>query len=293
MVIVRLNFGLGNQMFQYAAGKALSLRYNRPFKIDLSAFQNQVGAQHHEKECHLNIFKADLTLATKKELEIVQKYSLNWVFRLYNRTKKVFGFNGELVYYGNNNNPSRDLENHEQGKIIYVAGDFQNEAFFKDYQDVIRDAFYFKDINQDKENYSLGKEIISRESVSIHVRRGDYVNHTIIKPVSLTYYQKAIEKICLMVQEPYFYVFSDDIDWCKKNLNLSASCTFIQHNTGKNSYKDMYLMSQCKHNIIANSSFSWWGAWLNNNPDKIVIAPNKWMLGRASTDIVPKTWILI
>lgn len=293
MVIVRLNFGLGNQMFQYAAARALSLRYNLDFKVDLSAYEKSVRAQAHEKESHLHVFTTKLNLASKNEQRLVDHYLHSWPYRIYNKIKKVVGLPPAFTYFGNNFSPFDILTPNKRGKIIYLEGDFQNEAFFKDYAEVIRKEFSFKEIESDKLNYTLGLDINSKNSVSIHVRRGDYVNSNIIKPAATLYFQQAIDIIRSKVPEPCFYVFSDDIAWCRVNLGLQDSCFFMEHNTEKNSYKDMYLMSQCKHNIIANSSFSWWGAWLNNNTSKVVIAPHEWMPTRSGAEVVPASWIIV
>lgn len=137
-------------------------------------------------------------------------------------------------------------------------------------------------------------------AISVHVRRTDYVNSGRFN-LTQGYYTRAMEYIAKIVENPHFYIFSDDINWVEKNMEFNYPHTFVKGNMEQDSYIDMWLMSQCKHNIIANSTFSWWGAWLNNNPEKIVIAPNVW--GKESqslektkqrlNEIIPVGWILI
>jgi hypothetical protein len=134
-------------------------------------------------------------------------------------------------------------------------------------------------------------------SISIHVRRGDYLNHESYKNIcGLNYYCSAIRYIKTLIMDPFFIVFSDDILWCKENLNNILSDTsviYVDWNTGKESYKDMQLISNCKHNIIANSSFSWWGAWLNTFPNKIIIAPKKWLNTNIESTPRIANWLLM
>lgn len=279
-------------MFQYAAAKALSLRYNRSLKADLSSFGHP-EAQMHEKECHLHVFSMSLDIASKQELKSVHKYLYQFPSRVYNKSAKLLGLQPPFLYYGNSISPSKPISKHKLGRIVYLEGDFQNEAFFADCQETIRNEFEFRSIENDSINYKLGLEMKARNSVALHVRRGDYVNSSIIKTAPISFYHRAISYMRAKLEEPFFYIFSDDIDWCADNLGLDHSVYFIQHNKNKDSYKDMYLMSRCRHNIIANSSFSWWGAWLNKNPCKIVIAPNEWMAPRLAKDVVPASWTII
>ena len=131
------------------------------------------------------------------------------------------------------------------------------------------------------------------ESVSIHVRRGDYLNEPLLNGIcDEQYYVAAIEEIKAMVDNPVFFIFSNDILWCKTHFN-QINAVFVENNTGKNSYRDMQLMSLCKHHIIANSSFSWWGAWLGKYKDSMICAPTKWMNAKVSSDVVCADWIKI
>ena len=159
----------------------------------------------------------------------------------------------------------------------YIQGNWTDERYFKQIENIIRAEFTPKN-KLDKKNQKILELIQEKLSVSIHVRRGDYItnkaNAKTFGFVGLNYYVNAIKKIKKSVSDSVFFVFSDDINWCQDNLSpLSKNMHFIDHNKGKNSYKDLLLMGACKHNIIANSTFSWWGTWLNTNTNKIIIKP--------------------
>jgi hypothetical protein len=180
-----------------------------------------------------------------------------------------------------------------------VSGYWQGEKFFINNKNTIRRDFQFIKL-MDRKNINILEEINKVNSVSVHVRRGDYISDKKTNEFhgvcTLRYYNNAIKKIKQTIKSPKFFVFSDDSEWVKNNLKID-NATYVNWNNGDNSYKDMQLMSHCKHNIIANSSFSWWGAWLNTSPGKIVIAPKKWFINdeaqKKSKDLIPKEWIKI
>ncbi|MDR2407204.1 MAG: alpha-1,2-fucosyltransferase [Bacteroidales bacterium] len=178
----------------------------------------------------------------------------------------------------------------------YLDGYWQNELYFKDCEDIVRRKYQFI-TPLDLKNNDLKNKICSVNSVSIHVRRGDYLKHKMYLGLcDKDYYVNAISYMKKKIDHPVFFVFSNDINWCKSNLRdvINDSCSeYIDWNKKGKSYIDMQLMSICKHNIIANSSFSWWGAWLNNNIDKIVIAPKKWLNIELIIQPQCKDWILI
>ena len=174
-----------------------------------------------------------------------------------------------------------------------IIGIWQVEAYFKDIKNKIWQEFTFNTPSDDK-NKALESQIYNSNSISLHVRRGDYLtyrwsdSHKVIQDE--TYYINSINYLNKRIQNPTYFIFSDDIAWVKANLKI-PNCTFVDYNNGKHSYIDMYLMSICKHNIIANSTFSWWGAWLNKNENKIVIAPERWLNSVESPGIFPNDWI--
>jgi hypothetical protein len=176
-----------------------------------------------------------------------------------------------------------------------LSGYWQSEKYFKRYESAIRGEFAFRH-PLDARNAELAAEIGSVSAVSLHVRRGDYSSNPKTRAIhglcSLEYYRAAIEHIAKRVELPCFFVFSDDIGWARDHLDVGFRCSFIGHNQGERNFVDMHLMSLCKHHIIANSSFSWWGAWLNPDPEKTVIAPRRWFANDTPTgDLIPEEWV--
>lgn len=179
---------------------------------------------------------------------------------------------------------------------IYWGG-WMTDKWFAETEDEIRSTFRFNMNMLCKQTQTTLQEILSLpvQSVSIHIRRGDYLYvDEYAGMCDISYYKRAIEIISQKVTSLCFYVFSDDIDWVKSNLTVGhATISFIDWNSRENSWQDMLLMSACKHNIIANSTFSWWGAWLNKNPEKIVICPKQFSKLQDSSNIMPDNWIRI
>lgn len=178
---------------------------------------------------------------------------------------------------------------------LYYIGYWQSYKYFSSIESELRKIFTFPNSIIDNYNKNLSDVILSSNSVSLHIRRGDYVGNSIYENIAtLDYYQRALDYMDKNVLNMKLFLFSNDVEWCLNNLNLK-NCTVVSHNTGTNSFWDMYLMSSCKHNIIANSSFSWWGAWLNTNPGKIVISPKRWINDNRVNidDIIPETWICL
>ena len=171
----------------------------------------------------------------------------------------------------------------------------QSVSYFYEVSDILRGEIVFPKLNN--ANQEIGSLIRSSKSVSIHVRRGDYLTSKIYCNLGESeYYNNAIKYISKKDDNLQFLIFSDDSEWCKKNLKLPSNSIFVDWNRKSDSYIDMQLISMCKYNIIANSSFSWWGAWLNSNNDKIVIAPNNWFSKDSLYDgtyIIPKDWVVL
>lgn len=291
MIITKLIGGLGNQMFQYAAGRRAAYVNNTALKLDISGYENQVGITPREYMLHIFNIKEDF--ATEKEINKLKK-RINFIQKKLNKIHPVFA--NQTYIKDKGYNFDSDILNISDNS--YLEGYWGSEKYFKDSEEIIRKDFTFKN-KPDVVNKKMITRIKNCESVSIHIRRGDYVRdkktHDFHGVCGLDYYRRALEYMTRKVKKPYFFVFSDDIKWAKQNLILKYSCVYVDHNIGKKDYEDMRLMSMCEHNIIANSSFSWWGAWLNNNPNKIVIAPKKWFANRAinTKDLIPNTWIQI
>lgn len=255
MIISKLQGGLGNQIFQWAYGKSLSVKYNVPLYLDVSFYQNQYG-----------ITKRIFSLDKFPNLE----YSIfqgNWN----NLIKLIDDFRFKEIKYG--------------GSGIYLDGYWQSEKYFMGVSNTIRESL--RTPESKKESFSKNN---FSGSVSMHIRRTDYVTSNGYHPVqSIEYYKNALD---IIGEYENLYVFSDDINWCKSNLRFK-DMTFVQNSED---IDDLWMMSLCDHNIIANSSFSWWGAWLNTNPNKKVISPKRWFGEQTnlnSDDIIPVSWTKI
>lgn len=276
MIVVKLYGGLGNQMFQYAAGLGLAKRLKTNVYVDLTWIRETAGTSDvTNRPFELGIFGIH-----ERKKKLPERASL-----LYSGLK-FFKENGFEYNPGIN-----DLCGN-----VYLDGHWASYRYFLNAKKEVQKAFTFPQKTSSK-NQEMLKQIKNSASVSIHVRRGDYVSNKEYSKYfgqlsSGAYYKEAVELINKRVENPHFYVFSDDPTWCKKNLNLGEKITFVDHNPPDKGYEDMHLMSVCQHNIIANSTFSWWGAWLNTNPGKIVMAPKLWFLdtGMNDKDLIPEEW---
>jgi hypothetical protein len=258
MIITKIQGGLGNQMFQYAYGKHLATKYNKKLYCDINFYQYQ-SLRNFSLQDFDNI---DLDTS-------VDNIKVN--FPIY---KIDDDFNYKEIPEPNNCG-------------YYLDGYWQSEKYFKESESIIRKQF--------KPNRFLFESILETpgldtKTVSMHIRRTDYVTSNGYHPVqSLDYYQNAID---LIGDYDTLYIFSDDINWCKENLNFKN----MVFREGNSDIEDLFLMSMCANNIIANSTFSWWAAWLNEHPDKKVISPAKWLGEQTNlntNDIIPKDWIKI
>lgn len=275
MLVINVNSQLGNQMFQYALYRKLR-HLGRKVKLDLQYYQQR------PKHYGLDIFGLQPDIATTKEISISKDEYRSIFSRL---RRKFFGKRKSIVdeihsNIMNFNSKVFDL------KTGYLYGYWQSEKYFSDIRSTLLQEFQFPVVN-DIKNKELLKTIQSSISVSIHVRRGDYIGGFPL--MSEVYYQNAMNYFMEKYGNIFFVVFSNDVAWCKSNIKFNNG-VYVDWNNGKDSWKDMYLMTQCKHNIIANSSFSWWGAWLNQNQNKVVIAPNKWFYHKVTPDIYCENW---
>lgn len=289
MIVTHIIGGLGNQMFQYAMGRALSLQNRRALKLDISDFENYKLHQGFELQ---RLFNAPISIATPSEIRDVlgwqaSRFAKPWVMRptLSGLRRNSFVVEPHFNYW-----PQISTVPSE----CYLHGYWQTEKYFERSTFEIREDFTFKFPLKGR-NSELAEHMTRGNSVSLHVRRGDYVRNSRTNAThgvcSIEYYQSAIEYILERVKHPILYVFSDDIEWVKQNLRTHLPTEYIDHNQGAASHFDMRLMSLCRHHVIANSSFSWWGAWLNPDPNKIVIAPRKWFAANIDTgDLLPATW---
>ena len=290
MIIVRLKGGLGNQMFQYALGRQLAEKNQTDLRLDLSFYDDQSGITPRQYE--LAIFKIRAEIAKKEDVvkvigprppRLVQKI-LDRLKIDYNKKNYVredsFGFRSYFLSLPDN---------------VYLDGYFQSEKYFSDIRTEILADFSLLPGEADK-IVGLSQKIKTANSVSLHVRRGDYVSRPEANAFhgicSLDYYRAAIKIIKDRISEPHFFIFSDDLDWCRDNFSDLEKVEFV---SGFSPAQDLILMSRCRHNIIANSSFSWWGAWLNQNTKNIVIAPQRWFSDQTIdiSDRLPAAWLKI
>lgn len=284
MIIVKILGGLGNQMFQYAFYRELLFR-SKDAKLDNSQFD---GYDLHFGYELQKVFKnTSIRIASMSD---VKKYSDYSNYPLIFKFRRLIN---ALVHNSKHVTESSYTFNYKyfQMEECYLDGYWQSEKYFGSVHEEIRNTFIFPELT-DKRNIVTLNEILSCNSVSIHVRRGDYVNHPRYKNICTEkYYLNAIQEIRNIISNPVFFVFSNDIEWCKVHLNL-MNVHFVYWNQDDTSYIDMYLMSMCKHNIIANSTFSWWGAWLNSNKQKVVIAPTRIINDKRNdmVDLIPKEW---
>jgi hypothetical protein len=290
MIIVKLMGGLGNQLFQYAAGRSLAHAKQTDFFIDPTFYDNQSG-NIEKRNFALEAFNIKPAFATKTHLNRFDNPTL-----FLKATDKLRPYYRKRYY--SEQHFHFDTNFFQASSSVVLVGFWQSEKYFQPISDVIRKEFTITGDLSDKTK-DVKQAIVHSNSVSIHIRRGDYVknpetlrNHGVCE---VEYYERAMKLISDSVSNPSYFVFSDDITWVKENLNVNGSVTFINHNDGAHAYEDMYLMSQCKHNIIANSTFSWWAAWLNNNENKKVIAPKKWFneFKGDTKDLFPAGWMVI
>jgi hypothetical protein len=290
MITVQLKGGLGNQLFQYATARSLAHYHRTAVAFDLSLLSASAP----------NITKRDYELAAfgiapvgaplldrlyreskRPTYQMLVKPLTQWLHPVTEYREKSFRYDPDIWKKTSAN--------------THLVGYFQSELYFKEVRALLlRELMLIQPPLS-----SLAASIQSTVSVSLHIRRGDYVSNPNARQFhglcSVQYYNKAVEYLAGKVGDICLFIFSDDQVWAQNNLFFHHPTTFVQGHEAADSYKDMQLMSMCKHHIVANSSFSWWGAWLNPSPYKIVIAPEYWFADKLaqlqSQDIIPTAWI--
>ncbi|WP_437880300.1 alpha-1,2-fucosyltransferase [Pseudomonas sp. LRF_L74] len=291
MIITNVIGGLGNQMFQYAAGRALSIRHNVPLLLDIRGFE---GYGLHNGFELSRIFAGPFAIASEKDVKSLLEWRISPLVQKALRRPALRRFSGKHYLIEPHMHYWSGFDRAPEHAYLY--GYWQVPEYFSSINDVLRKEFSFKQ-GLKGANLDIWEKMQGCESVSIHIRRGDYISNikasAIMAACGLDYYRGAVSHFLEKPTAPVFFIFSDDLAWVKENLKIPAQAFYIEHNTGVESYNDMRLMAGCKHNVIANSSFSWWGAWLNDNLDKIVIAPKIWFKksSMSSKDLVPKSWL--
>lgn len=293
MIIVKLISGLGNQLFQYAVGRQLSIKKGVDLKLDISFFEKQ-----HLRSFKLNMFNIDAQIATTDEIDrFIKVYKEeNLSSKVYRKVEKLLPRTKRKLF--KEESPWQfEPDLFRVSSNTYIDGYWQHYKYFENISPLLLKELVVK------EAYSLPVQDISEtitkdeNSVSIHIRRGDYLTDKeafqLMGLMPIAYYSLAINHIKKHISNPNFYIFSDDMNWVKSNLKIDAPSYYV--NGGKD-YIELELMSKCKHNIIANSSFSWWAAFLNKNQNKIVIAPAKWVVPpeiNKKIDLTFPSWIKI
>ena len=277
MRLIKMTGGLGNQMFIYA----MYLQMKKHFKnvrIDLSDMMHYKVHHGYEMNRVFNLPHTEFCIpqGLKKVLEFL-------FFRTILERKQ----NGRMEPY----------TQPYTWPLIYFKGFYQNEKYFSQIKDEIYKAFQFDLKIANEKSLQMMKQIdADQNAVSLHIRRGDYLLPKHWEAIGcicqLPYYQHALAEAKKRIANPVFYVFSDDLEWVKQNLPLDKA-VYIDWNKGEDSWQDMMLMSHCRHHVICNSTFSWWGAWLDPHEDKQVIAPDQWTKYEPSDRIIPSNWIQV
>lgn len=278
MILVQLLGGLGNQMFQYAAGRALAYRTGTQLLLDvrtLHHYQAGVTPRHYS----LDAFSITGAVASRRVCYMMELRRRLHLTRLLRESSHAYNPEFERV-----------------GRNTYLIGYWQSERYFAPVADHIRQELSLS-TSPAPASVKMLTEIATSESVSVHVRRGDYAAdpstnafHGLMPP---SYYQRAAEALLNDTNHPHFFVFSDEPSWARQHIHLPGPTTFVDLHGPDEPHEDLRLMSACQHHIIANSSFSWWGAWLANRPGKRVFAPIKWFQDASvdTSDVCPPEWI--
>jgi hypothetical protein len=290
MIIVQLTGGLGNQLFQYAFAKSLSMESDVEMKIDTSFYED------YSWHCFsLNPFNISSQKASFEDIQAVRSTGFKYLDAI---ITKVFKINKNQL---SEINLRYDAKNLTPIRNAYIIGYWQSEKYFKKYKLKILEEFSIR-FRPSIANQMLIDRLQKEEiSVSIHIRRGNFVNIDSVNKIhgtlDMDYYYRSIEYFKERFVNPKFYIFSDDLEWVKLNFCLDEPMYYVSINDEKTDFEDLRLMASCKHNIIANSTFSWWGAYLNLNPEKVIIAPKKWFANEKmnldTVDLIPTEWIRV
>ncbi len=286
MIVVQLRGGLGNQMFQYALGRRLALSHGVPLRLDIRPLEKDP-----QRAYALGHFRIAASLIHPIELSWRLPYPLHPPRRL----AWLPRWPGTMRYIHEGCGDPFNPEVLKAPSASFLVGYWPSERYFSEITDTIRQDFQLSE-PMTAARQAVATEISAANGVSVHVRRGDYVSNPAANAYHGTcssgWYETGMEKMARGMENPTFFVFSDDPDWSRKNIRTRWPTRFIEPGEDGKDHQDMHLMAMCRHHIIANSSFSWWGAWLDSRPDKRVIAPLSWLsdAGRDTGDFVPPSW---
>jgi len=282
MILVKLKGGLGNQMFQYAFGRNLAFKNKTSLVLDISSYKRD-KLRNYE----LGVFNISAHVIDKTDTKLLRGLDK------YQKFLSKLGIGHKYIIQKNKYFDRRLLNLKDN---ICLDGYWQCEDYFKDIRKILLKEFTVQS-KPNKKNRLLLEKIKNSNSVAVHVRRTDYISNPKVNKrhgvCSPHYYSNAANRIRNRVKNLLFFIFSDDIEWCKKNLRIDKHIVFVDINNSQKGYEDLRLMKNCQHFIIANSSFSWWGAWLATNKNKIVYVPSYWFKRESEGDIIPKSWIRI
>ena len=281
--VIGITGGLGNQMFQYALSLALANESNCNVYYDLSFYEEENQLNSPTVEEMLN--NPELSKFNAKRKFSLKNFNINYQTadkeKIERCTSKI---DGNVI-------KEVGIQNFNNGKHEYILDYFETLELFdyEKYRDTFTREFTIK-VDMDEKNKEMLKNIKDTDSIAVHIRRTD---HGGLGFTSLKYYDKAVNYMVSKVESPHFFVFSDDLNWVKENFKLDYPHTVVDINSDSTNYFDFELMKNCKHHIIANSTFSWWAAWLNPNKEKIVIAPTPWFQWSERNEMMPKDWVRI
>jgi hypothetical protein len=292
MIIARLYGGLGNQMFQYAAARRLQLLRAAELRLDLGWFDTR-AAQRPSRPYALGHLTLDATPASTTDIAAVTAAPARWpAVRLLLDSSRPHGrkrLRCERTPY------RYEPDFTDTPDPVYLDGYWQNESYFIAIADILRNEFRVRS-PVSPASMRIADTMSAVTAVSVHVRRGDYARqahthqHHGLCPIE--YYTAACSRIETVVRDPHYFVFSDESDWARDNLSFIKPVTFVSCNDSDHQYEDLHLMTLCRHHVVANSSFSWWGAWLAERPGQVVIAPRSWVAANLPGDqIIPERWM--
>lgn len=292
MVVARLHGGTGNQLFQYAAGRTLAERHGVELAFDTSLLDRKFD-NVTPRSYALGSFRVSQRIATESEIDALQARGLGVSGLVRKAVARVGPTKWRTTFY--ERSTRFDPAFYDLGSDVYLAGYFQSEKYFATIRQIL-----VEEVRLARPVSPVTSEFQSRiedegTSVSLHFRRGDYVTNPAAAAhhgvLSVEYHRCAVREIAGSVRNPHFFVFSDDPDWAEEHLDLGYPATIVRGD-GKTDAEDLMLIAACRHHIISNSSFSWWGAWLSDSDDKIVVAPRNWFANPEidTSDIVPASW---
>jgi len=295
VVVTRLMGGLGNQLFQYAAARAVALRRGVTLRLDTSWY---VGRR--DRSYVLSHFDIRENLLSPREMRLLRYWTDDG---RHAQAKRAVSSLLPLLRVTRISDPpgAADPSIFPTSRRLLLDGFWQSPVYFDEIGDVIRREFRLK-AEPDERTAEIVGRMSACESVSVHVRRGDYVTDRTANRVhgtcGIEYYDRAAKIICEKIDSPRFFVFSDDSDAARRELRLPGPTEFIDRNADGRDWEDLRLMRSCRHHVIANSSFSWWGAWLAHHDEQIVIAPHDWYRpgakpGHRIRDLIPQSWDLV